>query len=155
VAAFGAQPLPPWVAAVVLVGSLTGQAADAFSDVDLLVVVRDGEFGSAWADRRSLHVTGAAVWWDVVVEPGREAAAHKWLTPDLVLVEALLCTPASGARLAEPWLLVAGDPGAPGLLAPRGPVARAEFDDSGLPEVERAYDALKTAARAAAAATTD
>src|SRR3954462_12990892 len=46
-----------WLDALLVVGSLADGVADALSDIDLLVIVGEGQFEQAWADREALRVT--------------------------------------------------------------------------------------------------
>ena len=80
-----------------LVGSFAADAVDSVSDVDLIVVALDGAFSTAWEQRDRLHATGALASWDEHDGVFEEAAVHVWLTPDIVLVEALIATLSSGA----------------------------------------------------------
>lgn len=139
----------PWLDALLLVGSLADDAADALSDIDLLAVVREGQFQHAWADRRYLHAREAVCAWDQRPNEQAEVAAHKWLTPDLVLVEVLIATPSSGVRLADPWAVVAGDREAPGRLTQRSPIQRTEMGAVEVHPVEAAYDEFKSRIRRA------
>jgi hypothetical protein len=139
----------PWVTAAVVIGSMAGGRGDAASDVDLLVAVDD--VGDAWQHRHALHVTGAVLAWDHGYDGGRGVGAHKWVTSDLVLVEALVATPTSGVRLAPPWRLLAGDPDIPATWPGRPPITRAELA-TGLEDlhpVEVAFDAFKAELRRA------
>jgi hypothetical protein len=81
-----------------LVGSFAADAADSVSDVDLIVVALDGAFSAA---RGSSAIgcmrPGALASWDEHDGVFEEAAVHVWLTPDIVLVEALIATLSSGA----------------------------------------------------------
>jgi hypothetical protein len=140
----------PWLDGAILVGSMAAGRADAISDVDLIVSVRAGAFESAWQDRHQLRAAGAILWWDVAPEPEREVAAHKWLTDDLVLVEALFAGPTSGVRLAPPWRVVAGDAALPDRFDRRPPIQRTEMGENVHP-VERTFDDLKATLRAHAA----
>ncbi len=88
----------PSLEGAILIGSLAAGKADAASDIDVIVCVRSGQFDRAWAHRHRLHVTGAIAYWDERRDPSREIGAHRWVTDDLVLVEALLATPDSGVR---------------------------------------------------------
>jgi predicted nucleotidyltransferase len=83
----------PEVLGAVLVGSLAAGAADAASDIDLIICTRPGMFADAWARRHELHVTGTLVRWDNPSQTSAEVAVHRWVTPDLVLVEALFAAP--------------------------------------------------------------
>lgn len=147
-----AAPSLAWIDAVVLVGSMADEAADALSDIDLIVVVREGRFDDAWSARHDLEATGALLAFDERPDPSREIGAHRWLTPDLVLVEALIATASSGVRLAPPWRILYGDAGVPDRLTRRDPIARAELGQRVGHPVETAYDALKAAVRRAPAA---
>ena len=138
-----------WLDALLVVGSLADGAADALSDIDLLVIVHEGAFDQAWAERETLRVTGTLCAWDQHKDQDAEVAAHRWLTPDLVLVEALIATPASGVRLADPWELVAGRSDAPAGLTRRPPIARSELDATQPHPVEMAYDEFKSRVRRA------
>jgi hypothetical protein len=135
----------PWLDGLLVVGSLADDAADALSDIDLLVIIREKHFDQAWNERADLHGGESPLFaWDHRPDDASEIAAHRWLTSDLVLVEALIATPSSGLRLAPPWVLVAGDAHCHALLAPRPPIERSEMD--GAPEahpVETAYDEFK------------
>ena len=71
----------------ILLGSFARGTPDAASDLDLIVCVGDGHFATAWQQRTALQVTGAMVWWDQHLAPDR-VGAHKWVTNELVLVEA-------------------------------------------------------------------
>lgn len=63
--------------------------------------------------------------WDV--GPRGSAAAHKWLSPDLVLTECLIAEP-DAVRLAEPFVLLTGDEAAVNALQRRAPLHRAEVE---------------------------
>jgi len=142
-----------------LIGSLARGEGDEVSDVDLIVVVADGQFSQAWAARRALEGGEAVAAWDDIDPEHAEIGGHKWLTKDLVLVECLLATPSSGVRLTEPFALLAGDPGLPGRLARRQPFTRDELDDFAqgrvdagrTHEIEIAYGQLARAVRSARA----
>jgi len=134
----------PAFAAAVLVGSFAAGRADALSDIDLLLFAPDGGFAAAWERRHDLHVTGALIAWDERREPDREIGKHQWVTEDVVYVECLIATPASGCRLAEPYVVVAGV--LPPTVTRRPPIARSELTFGPHP-VERAYDMFKFAVR--------
>jgi hypothetical protein len=144
-------PSLPWIDAIVLVGSMADDEADALSDIDLIVVASEGASADAWAGRHQLAATGALYSWDERPDESREIGAHRWLTPDMVVVEALIATASSGVRLARPWQLVFGDASAPARLVQRAPIARSELAQREAHPVEAAYDALRAAVRAAAA----
>jgi len=137
----------PEVAGAVLVGSLAAGTADAASDVDLLVCAASGQFESAWARRTELHVTGALVSWDDGPRPGAQTAVHRWVTDDVVLVEALFTVAGSGVRLAEPWRVIAGAAEVWTSFRARPPIDRAEFDRAEAHPVDRAFAELKRALR--------
>lgn len=136
----------PWLDALLVVGSLADDAADALSDVDLVLVVLEGHFEAAWSERLGLHAADALRVWDQRPEQA-EVGAHKWLTADLVLVEMLIATPSSGVRLAEPWLLVAGNHDVGARLTSRPPIERRELGVAVPHPVEAAYDEFKTRVR--------
>ena len=77
-----------------------------------------------------------------------EAAAHKWISHDVVLVESFICTRSSGVRLAPPHVVLAGPLNLARLLSARAAIDRSEMIPTGN-VVEDAYDALKVAVRAA------
>jgi hypothetical protein len=138
-----------WLRALILIGSLADDTADALSDLDLLVIVHEGRFAAAWASREALHATAALYSWDQFSGDLIEVAAHRWLTPDLVLVEALFATASSGLRIAPPYLVVTGDRDAPTALTPRAPIERSEMEPGKAHPVEAAYDEFKTRLRGA------
>jgi hypothetical protein len=138
-----------WLDALLVVGSLADDAADALSDIDLLVIVREGQFEQAWAERGLLRVTDTLCAWDQRLDERAEVAAHRWLTSALVLVDALIATPSSGVRLAEPWELVVGEPAVPTRLTHRPPIERSEMGTTEPHPVEAAYDEFKTRVRRA------
>jgi hypothetical protein len=141
----------PVLAGMVLVGSFARGEGDPLSDLDLVLVASRDCFEAAWAAREELHRGSALVAWDGR-DPGfAEAGAHKWLTRDLILVECLLSTPSSGVRLADPAVVIAGDPWLLDGFPRRPPITRAELQEHPLElhPVERTYDAFKATARAA------
>jgi hypothetical protein len=131
---------------VILLGSLAKGIADPVSDIDLFLVARDGGFAVAWERRHDLHVTGALAVWEEADGRLPDARTHVWLTEDLVVVEALIATPQSGARLAEPAVVLVGPPGLTNMFPRRPTVQRSEMRMGEHP-VERAYEALKQAVR--------
>jgi hypothetical protein len=135
------------VLGALVVGSMAAGTADAASDIDLLVCAQPGRFGEAWRRRVDLHVTGAPVAWDKEPVMGSEIGVHRWITDDLIMVEALIAAPRSGVRLATPWKVIAGDASVAGCFEPRPPIDRAEFDSSGAHPMELAYDTFKTVLR--------
>jgi GrpB-like predicted nucleotidyltransferase (UPF0157 family) len=135
-----------------LIGSFAAGAADEMSDLDLILITRDGKFGDAWERRGELHVTGALAAWDE--PPEGPVGAHKWVTRDLIFVECLVAAPGSGVRLAQPFVVVAGGDDLPHWLEQRSPILRTEMRQASHP-IERAYDELKVAIRAFRATTPD
>jgi predicted nucleotidyltransferase len=123
-----AQQLPGFTAAI-LIGSFAAERADDLSDVDLVIAIADGSFADAWTRRNELHSDHTLFSWDVRPEPEREVGAHKWITRDLVLVEALLAAPAARARLADPHRILAGDATAVGGFNRTPPIERADLAD--------------------------
>jgi hypothetical protein len=151
-----AQALPGF-GAFILIGSLAGGSPDSLSDVDSIVSIDDGAFDSAWAGRTSLYGRAPAFAWDVRPDADGAIGAHKWLTHGLVLVECVLATPRARARLAEPYVVVAGDPARVETFEHVPPISRAELqayveqnrrEGREQPEVQRAYDELARAVRA-------
>jgi hypothetical protein len=136
----------PELLGAVIVGSLAAGSADAASDIDLIVCARVGEFNAAWRRRHDLHATGALACWDDQPDASREIAAHKWVTDDMVLVEALFAAPSSGLRLASPWRAIAGSTDVATSFTPRPSVNRADLNRDVHP-VERTYDDFKKALR--------
>lgn len=130
----------------VLIGSLAAGSVDRLSDIDLVLVLRDGSFESAWERRKELRVTGALAAWDVIQDGSRQARAHKWFTDDFVMVECLMVTPSSGFELADPFLPVGGETTLLDEVPRRGPIVRSEMTVASHP-TERAYDSLKEAIR--------
>jgi len=136
----------PQLAGLLLLGSFARGEADSLSDVDFIVVIEPGRFDEAWEKRHDLHPDGAACW-DYPRPDEREVAAHRWLTPELVLFDGLLAGP-SGARVADPLVVLVGEVGLPDRMTRFDPAA----DPGGeieLHEVEQLYGRLKLAARAA------
>jgi hypothetical protein len=139
------------VLGALVVGSLAAGSADAASDIDLIICTRPGRFAGAWARRHELHATGALVSWDDQSPITTEIAAHRWVTPDLVLVEALFAAPGSGVRLAQPWTLIAGEPEVTAAFPARPPIDRSEMNRHAAHPVDQAFDDLKVALRRLAA----
>ena len=131
---------PTVFAAAVLVGSFAAGRADALSDVDLIVLAPDGDFGAAWARRHDLHPGGVLAVWDQLREGMPEVAGHNWVTDELIVVETLFATPSSDFRLANPYVLLAGS--VPPDVSRRPPISRSEM--RGWPHpVDLAYSTLK------------
>lgn len=139
------QSSPDLVGALLL-GSFARGSADALSDVDLLVVAKSGRFDRAWAARDQLHGLEAVASFDDLVQPSEEMGGHKWMTRDLVFVECLIATPASGVRTTDDAVVVVGEAALKDALPKRPPIRREEMT-GGTWEVERLYDALKDALR--------
>jgi predicted nucleotidyltransferase len=139
--------------AAVLLGSLARGEGDEFSDIDLLLVVRDDCWQQAWAKRHRLSSNALYVWDELA--PGRELAKHAWLTRDFVLVECPHTTRAGGHRLADPFVVIAGNPAATNMLPRRSVISGEELqqhvderDAAGTSnEVQRRYDDLVRALR--------
>jgi hypothetical protein len=74
---------------------------------------------------------------------------HRWVTDDMVLVEALFAAPGSGVRLAPPFRPLVGGPEVAASFVPRPPIDRAEFEPGSAHPVDLAFDNLKRALRAA------
>jgi hypothetical protein len=144
----------PQFAAAILIGSLAAGTAAAASDVDLIVCPAGGQFAAAWARRADLHVTGALVCWDNARTEVAGIAAHRWVTDDMVYVEALFGEPDTGIRLAPPWRLIAGDRRLAGRYPKRPPIDRAaEFSGrQAAHPVDLAFEDLKAALRSEARA---
>jgi len=148
----------PALDGLLLIGSFVSGAADDLSDVDLIVVVAEGRFAEAWRQRASLQTPDVLVAWDWPPDGG-EAAGHKWLTRELVLVECALWTPSAAVRLADPFAVLVGEESLGDRFARRHEISREELeefaqerrDDGTMPEVERRYGDLVRAARAARA----
>jgi Nucleotidyltransferase domain len=131
---------------LLLLGSFARGESDSLSDVDFIVVVEPDWFDEAWARRHQLH-PDADVCWDYPRPEEREVAAHRWLTPELVLFDGLITTQ-TGARVADPLVVLVGERGLAERMTRFDPTAEpgAEVE---LNEVERLYGQLKLAARAA------
>ncbi len=140
----------PEIFGALIVGSLASGAADAASDIDLIVCPLPGQVEAAWSRRSDMRVTGAMVCWDSEPEECSQIAVHRWVTDDMVLVEAMFAAPGSRARLAVPWRVVAGDPDTAALYAARPPIERTEFNAEAAHPVDRAFWELKLALRSLA-----
>ena len=142
--------------AAILIGSFAAGTSDDLSDVDLVIAVEDGAFADAWAQRAQLHAGEALYRWDVRTEPDRDVAAHKWITRDLVLVEALIAAPAARTRLADPYRVVGGDAAAVAGFVRTPPIERTDLaeyaaklaQEGHTPEVQIRYEELIRALRA-------
>lgn len=139
------------VLGALVLGSLAAGTADAASDIDLIICTRPGRFAAAWAGRHELHATGALVSWDEHRQTATEIAVHRWVTPDFVLVEALYAAPGSGARLAQPWTLITGEPDVAAAFPARPRIDRSEMNQDTAHPVDQAFDDLKLALRRLAA----
>jgi hypothetical protein len=141
----------PALAGLLLLGSFARGEADAFSDVDFIVFAKEGAFVDAWKGRHELHPSGSACW-DYPKHPERDVAAHRWLTPDLVLFDGLVATTA-GTRVADPFVVIVDDDALSERLIRRDPISankkEKDRDELQLNEVERLYGELKLSARAA------
>jgi len=131
---------------VILIGSLASDTADALSDVDAILLVRESSFRSAYGQRHTLHADSVPACWDHLTDPPSEVGAHKWIDENGVLVEVLLGTPSGSLRVAEPARVVLGDPAVLGRIRRRPRIRRDEMTGSTHP-IEAAYDRLKEAVR--------
>ncbi len=94
------------VEGLILIGSLAGGQFDELSDVDVLVVTRNGEFEQAWKLRHSLS-DGCLARWDQRTRP--TAAGHNWLTRDLVKIDCTIVDPSGSEKpLAAPFVVCIG-----------------------------------------------
>ncbi len=147
----------PWLEGAFVIGSLAQGEGDELSDVDVFVVVAEGRFEEAWAARADLEGGEAIFGWDQL-EPGRaDVGARKWLTRDIVLVECLLTTPSSGAKLAGSYRLLTGPSDLARRLPQSHPIPRRELEEYAQAQreagrthaIQTAYDGLTRAVRAA------
>jgi hypothetical protein len=147
----------PGFGCFILIGSFAGGRPDLVSDVDSILAIKDGSFEEAWSRRSELSTPDAAVVWDVPDESGREIGAHKWVSPELVLVECVFATLSSHARLADPLVVLAGDPTYVESFNRVEPITREQLEayveqsrreGRVQPEVQVRYDALVRAVRA-------
>jgi Nucleotidyltransferase domain len=140
-----------------LIGSLARGEGDELSDVDVFVVVAEGRFDESWAARAELEGGEAIFAWDQLEAGRMNVGARKWLTTDVVLVECLLTTPSSGAKLAEPHRLLTGSSDLAGRIPQIPPIPRRELEEYAEEQreagrthpVQTAYDGLTRAVRAA------
>jgi predicted nucleotidyltransferase len=133
------------VLGALVVGSMAAGTADAASDVDLIVCAHPGRFEEAWQIRNRMHVTGALASWDDKGDSDAEIGVHRWVTSDLILVEALFATPGSGVRLGRPWMVIAGETRVAACCPLRSSIDRAEFDPPEMAHrVDHALDTQKT-----------
>jgi hypothetical protein len=134
-----------WLEGALVVGSMAAGTADPASDIDLIICTKSGHFDAAWQDRHRLHGPNTLACWDqhaTVTDIG----THRWVTHDVVLVEALFATPTSGVRLAPPWKVIAGNPNVPTLFPHRPSIDRSEMTKDTHP-IEQAFDQLKEVLR--------
>ena len=136
----------PGVEAVILIGSLAGETADAMSDVDAIVIVERSSFAAVRAARHGLHADRVPACWDQPADRLSGVAAHKWIDESGVLVEVLLGTASGPLRVAEPARVVLGDHGVLTRVRRRDRIARSEMTGSTHP-IEAAYDQLKESVR--------
>jgi predicted nucleotidyltransferase len=135
-------------------GSFARGAADEASDLDLVVVVKEGHFDGAWADRDGLMPPGALAWWDQADDVGPEEGVRKLITRDIVKVELVFTTGRSFA-LAEPYAVLVGEPSIAERFSLRPPItdeeleayARRRIESGAAPEVEVRYGELMRALR--------
>lgn len=141
----------PNIGALVLVGSFANGTADAVSDLDLFFITYDDHFEDSWARRHDLHLTGALVHWDQQDQERPEVAGHRWVTPDLVVVECVVSSPQGGARLASPFKFYAGAEALVDGFPKREPIDRSDMTDEDTHPIDIVYDVFKKAVREAAA----
>jgi hypothetical protein len=147
----------PELDALILIGSFAKGTADEASDVDMIVAVSEGHFENTWQARSTLQPPKALVAWDIRPDPEREVGSHRFLTRGMVKVETLLATPSSGVRLAEPFVVIAGDKSIAERfvrIPPIDPDVLHEYaqklrEDDALPEVDLRYGDLMQAIRSA------
>jgi len=84
----------------ILVGSMAGDDADALSDVDLIIAVREGDFATVWGERASFHPRLYAS--DQLGASGRQAVT-RFLTPNRIFVEVGICSDQALFRLSGPF----------------------------------------------------
>jgi hypothetical protein len=145
----------PATEGLLAIGSLARGSADEFSDLDLLVVVADGQFGRAWAERDDFTPAETLALWDEV-EDSPETGVRKFITRDVVKVE-LVFTTGDGFELAEPYAALVGDASLVDRFTLRAPITQDELEayaqqriESGAaPDVEVRYGELMRALRAA------
>jgi hypothetical protein len=92
------------------------------------------------------HATGALVCWNDR-DGDQQFGVYRWVTADIVLVEALFAVPGTGLRPAMPWKVISGDASMTRLFPSRLPIDRAEFDVAGAHPIDLAFDQLKPALR--------
>jgi hypothetical protein len=139
--------------AVLLLGSLARGDADEFSDIDLLLVVKDGHWESVWSQRHAFSDDSLYRWDETY--PMRETGKHGWLTKAFVMVELGQSTRVGGHLLADPYVVLAGDPEAARKMPRLSSLSRndlrayvAKKEAAGeVDEVQQRMDALVTALR--------
>jgi hypothetical protein len=118
----------------------------------------DGSFDEAWSRRAALRSPGVAYAWDFRPDAEREVGTHNWVSPDLVLVECVLATPTGHARLADPFVVRAGDHALVASFNRVEPITREDLqayvernraEGHVQPEVQARYEDLVRALRAA------
>lgn len=148
----------PGFTAFILIGSFAGGSPDELSDVDAIVSIEDASFDAAWDARTSLYASEPIVSWDFRPDPERRVATHYWFTRELILVECLLASPSGRPRLADPHVILAGDPSSTSSFRHVEPISRKELEayvqrlrDEGHepPDAQRHYNELVCALRAA------
>jgi len=135
-------------------GSFARGSADEASDLDLVVVVREGHFDRVWAERRQFMPKGTLAWWDQTDDLGLEEGVGKFITRDVVKVELVFTTGRSFA-LAEPYAVLVGDASIADRFSLRTQItdeeleayARRRIESGTVPEVEIRYGELMRALR--------
>lgn len=112
--------------AALLLGSLARGEGDDYSDIDLMLVVGDGRWDDAWPHRREL--SGDALYaWDEF--EATEKTKHAWLTREFVMVECSFTTTLGAHPLADPFVVIAGDPAAADRLPRLPPFTRERLQE--------------------------
>ncbi|MGH2699060.1 MAG: hypothetical protein ACRDJL_07665 [Actinomycetota bacterium] len=137
----------PSLGAMLAIGSFANGTADAVSDLDLYLIAYEGRFKQAWRSRNELHVTGSIVDWDEMDGELRGVAGHRWVTPELVVVESVISSPRDGGRLADPFKLIVGDIRLVEGFPRRPRIDRSEMTGDQAHPVDVAYEELKKAVR--------
>jgi Nucleotidyltransferase domain len=108
----------PSIDGLLALGSFARGSADEASDLDLVVVVREGHFDRVWAERHQFMPPGTLAWWDQTDDLGFEQGVRKFITRDVVKVE-LVFTTGRSFPLAEPYAVLVGDPSIADRFSPR------------------------------------
>lgn len=147
----------PALDGLILIGSFAAGTADELSDVDSVIVVAEGSFDAAWERRQLLDPSDALCAWDIRTDATRDVGGRKFITRNIVKVECLIATPSSGVRLADPYVVAAGDESVGERFRRVPPIPRTEIEDyaqeqreaGNVPEVEALYGTLMQTLRRA------